>query len=88
MFVGRMFSSACYITDSWPSVLYLAYKYHASFMNGLIANTNLGGDNVHRGSVLGVILSLAIGNTDVRQFEKLRNAHKIQSVIEELIGLT
>lgn len=24
--VGRTFSSACYITDSLPSVLYLAYK--------------------------------------------------------------
>ena len=25
--VGAKFSSACYITDSWPSVLFLASKY-------------------------------------------------------------
>ncbi len=25
--VHGVFGSACYITDSWPSLLYLAYKY-------------------------------------------------------------
>lgn len=57
--VGRLFSSACYISDSWPSVLYLAYKYVAAPEAGLLANSNLGGDNVHRGTVLGAILGLA-----------------------------
>jgi len=50
---GGRYSTACYITDSWPSILYLAYKYADDLQAALLANTNLGGDNVHRGAVLG-----------------------------------
>lgn len=54
--VGRRLSSACYVEDSVPSVLYLALKYHDRPEQGLVANTTLGGDNVHRGAVLGALL--------------------------------
>jgi ADP-ribosylglycohydrolase len=84
--IGRVFSPACYISDSWPGVLYLAYKYRESLMKGLIANTNLGGDNVHRGAVLGVILSLMNEGSEVEQFAKLCDASSIQGEIELLIG--
>ena len=59
--VGRRLSTACYVEDSVPSVLYLALKYHDEPEQGLIANTNLGGDNVHRGAVLGALLGAANG---------------------------
>ncbi len=59
--VGGVFTSACYISGSWPSVLYFAYKYASEPKTGLLANTNVGGDNVHRGSVLGLILGLVNG---------------------------
>ena len=59
--VGRRLSTACYVEDSVPSVLYLALKYHDRPDEGLIANTNLGGDNVHRGAVLGALLGAANG---------------------------
>ena len=59
--VGRRLSTACYVEDSVPSVLYLALKYHDQPEQGLIANTNLGGDNVHRGAVLGALLGAANG---------------------------
>ena len=59
--VGRRFSTACYVEDSVPSVLYLALKYHIDPENGLIANTNLGGDNAYRGAVLGALLGAANG---------------------------
>jgi ADP-ribosylglycohydrolase len=49
------------VEDSVPSVLYLALKYHDEPEKGLIVNTNLGGDNVHRGAVLGVLLGAANG---------------------------
>ncbi len=57
--VGGKFSRACYIEDSWPSVLFLAWKYRNDPLKGLLANANLGGDNCHRGAVLGVLLGLA-----------------------------
>jgi ADP-ribosylglycohydrolase len=56
--VGGRYSSACYIDGSWPSVLYLAAKYLGDPQQALLVNTNLGGDNVHRGAVLGAILGL------------------------------
>jgi ADP-ribosylglycohydrolase len=60
--IGPRFSTACYVEDSVPSVLYLALKYHDDPENALIVNTNLGGDNAARGSVLGALLGAAHGD--------------------------
>jgi len=38
----------------------LALKYHHDPEKALIANTNLGGDNAARGSVLGALLGAAL----------------------------
>jgi ADP-ribosyl-[dinitrogen reductase] hydrolase len=54
--VGQRFSTACYIRESFPATLYLALKYSQDIESGLVANTNLGGDNCHRGAVLGALL--------------------------------
>ena len=59
--VGGRFSTACYVEESVPSVLYLALKYHSDPEEGLIANANLGGDNAYRGAVLGALLGAANG---------------------------
>ena len=84
--VGRMFSSACYITDSWPSVLYLAYKYTAAPKQALLANTNLGGDNVHRGIVLGALLGVMAGEALSGWFDQLRQQHEISREINALLA--
>lgn len=85
--VGRLFSSACYISESWPSVLYLAYKYRHEPWQGLVANTNLGGDNVHRGSVLGAILGL-INSTDVEdRFLQLADQTELIKELRTLLCL-
>lgn len=59
--IGPRLSTACYVQDSVPAVIYLALKYAEDPEAGLIANTNLGGDNVHRGGVLGALLGAANG---------------------------
>ena len=59
--IGNVFSPACYIQDAFPATLYLAWKYAESFAAGIIANTNVGGDNCHRGAVLGSLLGAAVG---------------------------
>jgi ADP-ribosylglycohydrolase len=56
--IGRVFTSACYIDGSLPSLLYLAYKYADEPALGLISNTNVGGENCHRGLALGALLGL------------------------------
>jgi ADP-ribosyl-[dinitrogen reductase] hydrolase len=59
--IGGLLSSACYIDQSLPAALYLAARYPDDFEAALIANTNLGGDNCHRGAVLGALLGAALG---------------------------
>jgi ADP-ribosylglycohydrolase len=59
--IGPRLSPACYLADSVPATIYLAAKYHDLPREGLIANTMLGGDNVHRGAVLGALLGAANG---------------------------
>lgn len=84
--VGRMFSSACYISDSWPSVLYFAYKYRADMHGGLLANANVGGDNAHRGAVLGVLLGLMQSSASVEGFAQLQDSPKLQIEIDRLLN--
>jgi ADP-ribosylglycohydrolase len=58
---GGAFSSACYIEGSLPALLYLAAKYADSPADALIANTNVGGENCHRGAALGALVGAAHG---------------------------
>ena len=59
--IGRVFSPACYIDQAFPASLYLAWKYHDAFEAGIIANAMVGGDNCHRGVVVGALLGAANG---------------------------
>ena len=59
--IGQRFSPACYIAESMPASLYLVWKYHDDFDAGIIANTMVGGDNCHRGAVVGSLLGAANG---------------------------
>lgn len=54
--VGGILSPACYLEDSFPASLFLAWEYADSLENALVANTNLGGDNCHRGIVVGALV--------------------------------
>ncbi len=85
--VGGRFSTACYISGSWPSVLFLAFKYLEDPRQALLANTNLGGDNVHRGAVLGTLLGLSCGHTVNEFFDQLVDRQAIDAEISALFRL-
>ena len=59
--VGQVLSCACYIQDAFPAALFLAWKYHNDFDAAVTTNARLGGDNCHRGAVVGAILGAANG---------------------------
>jgi ADP-ribosyl-[dinitrogen reductase] hydrolase len=44
------------LQDSFPASLFLAWKYADDLQAALVANTNLGGDNCHRGIVVGALV--------------------------------
>jgi hypothetical protein len=52
----------------------------------MLANTNLGGENCHRGSVLGVLLGLASADDCADFFAQLVAASEIQTEINELLA--
>ena len=54
--IGSILSPACYLKDAFPAALFLAWKYSNNLESALIANTNLGGDNCHRGIVVGALV--------------------------------
>ncbi len=66
--IGRHVSPACYIRESFPAALYLAWKYADDFQAAVVANTMVGGDNCHRGAVVGALVGAACG------FERLPQA--------------
>jgi ADP-ribosyl-[dinitrogen reductase] hydrolase len=58
--VGGRFSPACYIAEAMPAALYLVWKYHDDFASGIVANASVGGDNCHRGAVVGSLLGATL----------------------------
>jgi ADP-ribosylglycohydrolase len=84
--VGGRYSTACYISDSWPNLLYLAYKYRSDLEAALLANTNLGGENAHRGAVLGGIVGLSCGRTVDGWFERLVDHQAIHAEMAALLS--
>lgn len=57
------FHRACYLSSSFPPTLDTIAKYlpKRDAWTGLIANANVGGENVHRGSILGAVLGSRAG---------------------------
>lgn len=55
--IGQRLSPACYIDQSFPASLYLAWKYHDDFDAAIEANARVGGDSCHRGAVVGSLVA-------------------------------
>eukprot|EP00276_Gloeochaete_wittrockiana_P009430 CAMPEP_0184660274 /NCGR_PEP_ID=MMETSP0308-20130426/33250_1 /TAXON_ID=38269 /ORGANISM="Gloeochaete witrockiana, Strain SAG 46.84" /LENGTH=410 /DNA_ID=CAMNT_0027100741 /DNA_START=40 /DNA_END=1272 /DNA_ORIENTATION=- len=88
--IGGVFGSACYIESSLPAVLYLATKYPHDIEGALIENTNAGGDNCHRGAVLGAILGAANGVNAIpkRWVDGLADRDTLSALIGSLAALS
>ncbi|KAF5838686.1 ADP-ribosylglycohydrolase-domain-containing protein [Dunaliella salina] len=84
--VHGMFGSACYIDSSFPVVLYLAAKYPDSFEKAVLANTNAGGENCHRGAALGALMGAALGESKIppRLIQGLHDSSAIRQEIDAL----
>ena len=81
--VEREFSTACYIERAFPAALYLSWKYSEDFAAGLVSNTNLGGDNCHRGAVIGALLGAANGVRSIptRWVDELRSGRQLKTLL-------
>jgi ADP-ribosylglycohydrolase len=59
--VGDTLSTACYLPESFTASLYFAWKYSDDFSLAVLANAKVGGDNCHRGVVVGSIVAMQTG---------------------------
>ena len=87
--VGQWLSPACYIPGAFAASLYLAWKYADDFESGIIANTNVGGENCHRGVVIGALLGGAAGREGLptRLVEGIHDSPLLRTRIDALVGV-
>jgi len=57
--VNHLFATACYPEHGLPLLLYFFRSNNAHLESTLLANANSGGDNVHRGMILGLLAGAA-----------------------------
>ena len=77
--VGQLLSSACYIPDAFPAALFLAWRYAGDFAAGVCANAQVGGDNCHRGTVVGSLVG-ASSPIPSRVVEGLQAASRVAGI--------
>ena len=75
--VGEIMSTACYLPTAFHASLYFAWKYSDDFSLAILSNAKVGGDNCHRGVVVGAILAMQTGipekwMRDLKCMEELR----------------
>lgn len=76
---------ACYIDGGFPALLFFAYKYaKLPVGEALLASANAGGENVHRGGVLGALLGFAHGEEGIS--ERFRTGLVAHSALKDEVS--
>ena len=83
--LGSVFTTGCYPEQSLPVLMYLLHKNKFDFKSSILANANAGGDNVHRGIILGLLAGAA--NDEVPEDLKtgLAEYDSIKQEIEDFV---
>ena len=74
---------ACYVDQNWASLLLLLIKHGDDLPRCLLANANAGGENVHRGLVLGAIVGANVGSRAIPD-ELKRGLHHSAQIEQEI----
>jgi ADP-ribosylglycohydrolase len=81
--VKNLFATACYPEHGLPLLLYFAQNNNVDVENTLLANTNAGGDNVHRGMVLGLIVGAGNDKIPSSLMQGLLAFEELQAEIDD-----
>lgn len=84
--VTSVFATACYPEHGLPLSMYLARAHDASVRESLLANANAGGDNVHRGMILGMLVGAATDSVPDDLKRGLTDADAIANEIDAALA--
>ncbi|CAB9517908.1 ADP-ribosylglycohydrolase [Seminavis robusta] len=85
--------TACYLSQSVPALLNMIAKYmpkndgRTGVWNALLSNANIGGENVHRGSILGAVLGAraTYDNLPTELVQGLHDKEQLEREIEDFV---
>jgi ADP-ribosylglycohydrolase len=81
--IKHVFATACYPEHGLPLLLYFAKYHNVDVESTLLANANAGGDNVHRGMILGLIVGAASDDLPEHLWHGLIASEGLQKEVEE-----
>ncbi len=85
--ISRRLSTACSPEHGLPLLLALAWRHDFDLRASLLANVNIGGDNVHRGMVLGLLLGAICEEIPADLRKGLAAAAELESEINAFVGM-
>ena len=85
--VLKKFGTACYPEHGLPLILFLAAKQEFEVEAALLANANAGGDNVHRGAVLGLLVGAASETFPQHLRDGLQDSESIGNEIDAFVDV-
>jgi ADP-ribosyl-[dinitrogen reductase] hydrolase len=86
-FVKAVLATACYPEHGLPLMLALAHKHGGDLEATLLANANAGGDNVHRGMILGLTLGAAAPEIPAWMRDGLADRESLAGEIEAFAAI-
>ncbi len=78
----KIFSTACYLEHGTPLLLHTAWNNKFEFRASLLKNVNIGGDNVHRGMVLGLLVGSVADEIPQELIAELAKKDKLEKEID------
>lgn len=85
--IGKRFATACYPEHGVPLMLCLLQRNKADFRTSILANANAGGDNVHRGMILGLLAGACNADIPSELKSGLFAYHELKNEISEFVHL-
>lgn len=85
--VRQRFATACYPEHGLPLLIYQAVKHNFEVEASLLANANAGGDNVHRGMILGLIVGAANDDLPAHLVAGLTAHDELKAEIESFTSI-
>lgn len=85
--ITTRFATSCYPEHGVPLIIYFLYKNNFDFKKAIFDNANAGGDNVHRGMILGALAGAGSHEIPEDLKKGLKEHKAIKNEIDEFVKI-